>query len=383
MLSPVLALSGCGSPDDPRPPQPIVPEPIADLAARQAGGAVVLTFTLPSKSTEGLLLEAPPELEIFRVIVPAGVALPAKADALKQIYTLPSGVVDTYLRQGRVEFSDPIKPDDLVKHAGEQAVYIVRARASKKRASEDSNVAAVRIFPVPAIPADLRATFTESAIELRWTSPTRTTAGTPITALAGFRVYRAEVEPGAEAAAAADPGKARLRAPLELLGVAPSASYRDAQFEFGRTYFYTVRSVAQVQAESVESADSAPVVVTPRDIFPPAAPRDLVVVVVPATPEVAAHLELSWGISTETDLAGYNVYRSESEGSPSSRGERLNKELLLTPTFRDTSVQAGRRYFYRVTAVDRAGNESPPSAVVAETVPPAGPARQSRRFGIG
>lgn len=372
MLSAALALSNCGSPNDPRPPQPIVPVAIGDLAARQAGGAVVLTFTLPGKSTEGLLLEAPPELEIFRVFVPAGAAPPTKAGALKQIYTLPSGVVDTYLRQGRIEFSDPIDPADLVKHGGEQAVYIVRARASKRRASDDSNVAAVRIYPVPAMPADLRATVTEAAIELRWTSPTRTTAGTPITALAGFRVFRAEVEPGAEAAAIADPGKARLKAPLELLGVAPSASYRDAQFEFGHTYFYTVRSVAQVQAESVESADSAPVVVTPRDIFPPAAPRDLVVVVVPAAPEAPAHLELSWGINLEMDLAGYNVYRSEAEGSPASRGERLNKELLLTPTFRDTSVQAGRRYFYRVTAVDRAGNESQPSVAVAEAVPPAG-----------
>ena len=353
-----------------------MPEAIADLAARQAGGAVVLTFTLPSKSTEGLLLEAPPELEIFRAFVPADAAPPANAGELKQIYTLPAGVVDTYLRQGRIEFSDPINPGDLVKHAGEQAVYIVRARASTRRASDDSNVAAVRIFPVPSAPADLRVTVTEAAIELRWTSPTRTTAGTPITALAGFRIYRAEVEPGAEAAAVTDPSKARLRAPLELLGVAPSASYRDAQFEFGRTYLYTVRSVAQVQAESVESADSAPVVVAPRDIFPPAAPRDLVVVVVPATAEAPAHLELSWGINLETDLAGYNVYRSETPGSPAGRGERLNKELLLTPTFRDTSVQAGRRYFYRVTAVDRAGNESSPSVSVAETVPPAGPARQ-------
>lgn len=369
-------LCSCASPNDPRPPQPLVPEAIADLAARQAGGAVVLTFTLPSKSTEGLLLEAPPELEIFRAFVPADAAPPANAGELKQIYTLPAGVVDTYLRQGRIEFSDPINPGDLVKHAGEQAVYIVRARASTRRASDDSNVAAVRIFPVPSAPADLRVTVTEAAIELRWTSPTRTTAGTPITALAGFRIYRAEVEPGAEAAAVTDPSKARLRAPLELLGVAPSASYRDAQFEFGRTYLYTVRSVAQVQAESVESADSAPVVVAPRDIFPPAAPRDLVVVVVPATAEAPAHLELSWGINLETDLAGYNVYRSETPGSPAGRGERLNKELLLTPTFRDTSVQAGRRYFYRVTAVDRAGNESSPSVSVAETVPPAGPARQ-------
>jgi len=54
-------------------------------------------------------------------------------------------------------------------------------------------------------------------------------------------------------------------------------------------------------------------------------------------------------------VAGYRVYRSEQDGA---RGELLQKELLPTPAVRDSSVQAGRRYWYTVTAVDRAGNES-------------------------
>jgi fibronectin type 3 domain-containing protein len=138
-----------------------------------------------------------------------------------------------------------------------------------------------------------------------------------------------------------------------------------------------VRSVAQIGADSVESADSRPVAVAPRDTFAPAAPRDVVVVLVPATPDVRAQLELSWGISTETDLAGYIVYRSEADGGqPSGRWARLHRELLLVPAFRDTSVEAGRRYFYRVTAMDRAGNESQPSAAVGESVPSSGPARR-------
>jgi fibronectin type 3 domain-containing protein len=111
--------------------------------------------------------------------------------------------------------------------------------------------------------------------------------------------------------------------------------------------------------------------VTPRDTFPPAAPQGLVVILVPATPGTAAHLELSWGISPETDLAGYHVYRSEQEiTGASGRGERLNRELLLSPTFRDMSVLPGRHYTYRVTAVDRAGNESPLSTAASEEVPP-------------
>jgi fibronectin type 3 domain-containing protein len=38
----------------------------------------------------------------------------------------------------------------------------------------------------------------------------------------------------------------------------------------------------------------------------------------------------------------------------------LTPDLLLAPAFRDMPVVLGHHYFYRVTAVDRAGNESEP-----------------------
>jgi len=145
--------------------------------------------------------------------------------------------------------------------------------------------------------------------------------------------------------------------------------FRDTQFEFGRTYRYSVRSVAQYQADEVESADSQPLVVAPRDTFPPAAPKGLVAVVVTATPAAPAHIELSWAISPETDWAGYRIYRNEQGPQASGAAQRLNRELLLAPTFRDMSVVQGRRYTYRVTAVDRAGNESPLSEAVAAELP--------------
>ena len=132
---------------------------------------------------------------------------------------------------------------------------------------------------------------------------------------------------------------------------------------------YSVRSVAQYPNAALESADSNLAVATPRDTFPPAAPQDLIVALVPAQPGVPAHLELSWAISAETDIAGYNVYRSEQAGAP---GSRVNTDPLPTPAFRDMNVQPGHRYFYSVTAVDRAGNESPASAAVSGGVPAEG-----------
>ena len=77
-------------------------------------------------------------------------------------------------------------------------------------------------------------------------------------------------------------------------------------------------------------------------------------------------VSLSWTASVSPNIAGYNVYRSEQDGVA---GTRVNAELLRTPAFRDTSTIAGRRYSYSVTAVDRAGNESPASDAVSAGIP--------------
>jgi hypothetical protein len=362
----LLFLVGCAAPGEPQPPHPPVPVAVTDLTARQVGGSVVLTFTLPKTTVENEPLTEPPAVEIFRGFSPE-TASPSAAGAPKRlVYTIPSALVDTYMAEGRVRFSDPIPVDELAKHAGEKAVYTVRTRASKKKDSTNSNLAEVRVYLPPEPIRDISARVTRSAVELSWTPPDRNVAGGPLPALAAFHVYRAEIATGAEAEAEKDPSKAKLQAPLELLGVTPSASYRDTQFQFGHSYFYSVRSVAQYESESAESADSRLVAVAPRDLFPPASPQDLVTVVVPATAQTPAHVELSWSISTDPDVAGYNIYRSEAGGAAK---QRLNVSLLLMPVFRDMSAVTGRSYTYTVTAVSRAGNESEPSAAVSAAMP--------------
>jgi hypothetical protein len=362
----VLALSACGVPGDPRPPRPVVPMAVTDLQAQQSGGAVTLTFTLPTKSTEGQSLAQFPDLEIYRSFAPAGTA-PERAKLPEvPLYTVPSALVATYLVDRdpaavqRVRFEDPVREEEVQARREQQWVYLVRTRASERRSSEASNVVAVRVLPVPPAVNGVTATVTESGVKLQWAAA----APSAIAPVVGYRVYRAEVAPGKEAEAQAQPATAELVGPPRLVAVAPSAEWSDTQAEFGRGYRYTVRSVVQHAAESVESEDSEPVIVVPRDTFAPAAPVNLVAVVVAATAEAAGHIELSWGISAEPDVAGYSVYRWDG-----TREEKITPELLLTPTFRDTSVAPGRRYTYRVTATDRAGNESARSEPVSESVP--------------
>ncbi|MBZ5526710.1 MAG: hypothetical protein LAN71_02250 [Acidobacteriia bacterium] len=359
-------LAGCGAPGDPRPPRKVVPAAIGDLAARQQGEGVALSFAAPQASADGEALAEPPEIEIYRgTLRDDGTADP---DSFHMVYTVPGAMLPTLSAGGQVRFRDVISAEELRAHPGAGYAYRVRSRVSKKRASGDSNTVILRLYPPPERVNGLAARLTESAIQLTWSA-----AAAGGAAVSGYRVYRGELEPGSATEAAADPSKAKWKSPPALLGPAAGREFADTQFVFGATYLYTVRAVsapAGDEANSLESPDSAALVVEARDIFPPGAPQGLVAVYVPGGERPAGQAELSWSMNAESDLAGYRVYRSEKEGTA---GAVLTPELLPTPAFRDNSIQAGHHYWYTVTAVDRSGNESAASGAadleLAETQP--------------
>jgi hypothetical protein len=353
-------IAGCAAPGDPIARHPVVPTAVADLGARQYGSAFVLTFTLPARSLDRKALAEHPSIEIYRAELPPGTA-PDKKTAWRLAYTIPSEQVDSYLRANRIEFHDPLAPDEFSRAAGSLLAYKIRTREARARESADSNVVTARIHPAPEAPRDVRVNVTETAVVLSWAEA----AMPPGASARVYRVFRGVSENGVENLPS-EISQAKLKTPLELVGTSNSPEFRDSHFEFGTDYVYTVRSAAQFGADAVESADSAPAGITPREIFPPSAPTNLELTVLPATPQAAAYVELSWEISSETDLAGYSVYRSETPDSP---GERISTEVLPSPTFRDNSASSGKHYFYRVSAVDQSGNESPKSSAAEADIP--------------
>src|SRR6266852_3761916 len=358
-----LISAGCGAPGDPVPPSPLVPVAITDLVAHQAGDGVELSFTLPSNSVAGDRLSEPPAVEILR-----GTAKPdgsADAKSFRAVYTIPGALVENYRAEDRVRFTEPIAPEETKSHPGGAVAYIVRTRASQKRASADSNVVLLRVFPVPAPIASVEARVTESAVELTWPVPAGTAAGEPAPAITGYRIYRSEIHPSAPASSPEELPQGKPESHAALLASSESNNYRDASFVFEHTYVYIVRSVIQVEGDELESSDSQPETDTPHDTFPPAPPQGLVAALLPGLAPSTVFVDLSWSINLETDLAGYRVYRSEQEGI---RGQLVTPELLPTPAVRDRSVQPGHRYWYTATAVDRAGNESEPGAPVVVDV---------------
>lgn len=373
-----LALAGCAAPGEPTERKPPIPQPIGDLAAQQAGDAVSLSFSLPQEDVDRRALAQPLTLEIFREFQPAA-ALSAAASGpvppTTLLVTIPPATASNYVMQGRFHYTDELRPEDFSQHPDSRAVYSVRTRVSAKKESAPSNVVSVRIYPLPDPIDDVKAEVTHAGIQLSWTTPSKTPVGAA-PPISSYRIYRAQVlqtsasAPSPSAvppmAQAMPPGAGPASTALARIAETQSASYADSQIQFGNSYTYSVRSVVQIDGQELESADSNRVTILARDTFPPAAPQGLVVVYVPAQSGEGARLELSWNISSETDLTGYNVYRSE---EPGVQGTRLNTEPLPAPAFQDTNAVPGRAYYYTVSAVDRSGNESPASAAVSGSIP--------------
>ncbi len=260
-----LFAAGCGAPGEPVPPSPPVPVAVTDLSARQAGDGVQLIFTLPTKTITGDRLASPPAVEIVRGTPKPDGSSDAKSSRI--VYTIPGSLVQNYVAEGHVKFIDPVAPSRNSRASGGTLVYVIRTRASQKRASADSNAVSVRVYPVPEPIAKLEARVTEPAIELSWAAPTQTSGGDPLTSFSGYRIYRGELDATSAEAAASDLSKAKWKSPLTLLAPSDENTYRDTLFDFGKTYAYIVRSVVLVDGNALESSDSAPAIVSAARYF--------------------------------------------------------------------------------------------------------------------
>src|ERR1043166_866542 len=89
----------------------------------------------------------------------------------------------------------------------------------------------------------------------------------------------------------------------------------------------------------------------PRDVTPPAAPRG--VFSVTGDGQVTLH----WLANTESDGVGYRIYQAPCATGSSCPYDRVGSTSATQ--FVVTGLPDGVTRFYAVSAVDRAGNESP------------------------
>ncbi len=364
----ILSAAGCGAPGEPVPPSPPIPTPITDLTAQQRGDAVLLNFTVPGKSVAGDKLKDVPTIEVLRGSL--GTDGSADAKSFRVVETVPGAMIGSYTVKGKVNFLSPIAADEVRRLSGQTVLYCVRARVSDRKTSANSNNVNLKLYAVAGPIDTLSAHLTEPGIDLSWTAPEHTSSGESIAAIAEYHVYRGELDPASTEAATKDLSRAVWKAPLTDIATTKTTDYRDNGFEYGKTLAYVIRSVLGGASGAVESGDSLPAILTPKDTFPPAAPQGIVAAVLPGATAGKYVADLSWAISAETDLGGYHIYRSEQQGE---RGLLMNAEVLPTPAYRDESVETGKHYWYTVTAVDRAGNESLPSEQTSVEITPTAP----------
>ena len=209
------------------------------------------------------------------------------------------------------------------------------------------------VTSVAEAPRGLKVDLSQEALTLTWQAPGENIDDTPSGQLIGYNVYRATA-----------PAKTAER-PLNAAPVT-AAAFSDRLFEFGAEYTYTVRALTGVRGRVIESADSQPVVIKTIDTFAPAAPTAITIA------SAAGTVSLFWPANSEADVAGYNVYRADAADAPPDRWVKLNAALVPHPptSFTDNRVEVGKRYYYRITAVDRFGNESPRSEATSEQVNP-------------
>ncbi len=93
------------------------------------------------------------------------------------------------------------------------------------------------------------------------------------------------------------------------------------------------------------------------DTTPPAAPTNLTATAAGGT------ISLDWADNTEPDFASYTVYRSTTNGS----GYTSIATGLATNAYTDNTVTDGTTYYYVVSAMDTAANESVQSAEASAT----------------
>ena len=177
----------------------------------------------------------------------------------------------------------------------------------------------------PMPPTGLSATPGNSTVALDWNDNNESD-------LSGYNVYRSLTS-----------GSAYSKLNSSLITI---SNYTDNGANGARTYYYVVTAV---DTSWNESNDSSEVTATPTDTIPPSAPTGL------SASGGNGTVTLNWNDNSESDLDGYNIYRSTTSGSGYAK---VNGSLLTSSAYIDNTVTNGTTYYYVVTALDILGNES-------------------------
>jgi hypothetical protein len=324
------------------------------LSGVQRGNQVILSWPAPQRNASEASVQSIRRIDVYRLAEKPRAPLGLTEEEFATRSTLIGSVTYDEIKSG----PDFLTYSDTLELAGEptRLRYAVRyVNAAGQRASFSNFLLlepAARIAQPPTIIVTGKEVG-EGAIAISWQPPTANIDGSTPVNLLGYNIYRM-AEPESD-----------ISQPLNDALIS-GTQYLDRNFKFGGSYRYVVRSVSLgIEGGQVESLNSNSISVSPRDTFAPSAPAGITIAAAPAP----GRLSIFFPPNPEADIAGYNIYRSTDPDLPKDRWNKLNPALLTRTTFQDDKVESGTRYYYYLTAVDQAGNVSPLSEVVSDTVP--------------
>jgi hypothetical protein len=347
------ALQGCGTPGAPQPPSLNLPDRVTDLAATRAGSLVTLTWTMPKRNTDKLLLKGD---------VPVRVCRKENASTCE-----PAGAGLEFAPGASGTFTERL-PTALTTGAPRALTYYVELTNRKGRSAGLSNGAMTLAGGSPGPVADLRLEVRKQGVVATW-APDQSHA-----AICLRRTLLTPPRPGA--AKPKGPFAPETEPPEQNLLVEKDTELGralDKTVRFGESYEYRAQRVIRVSVDNrtleLDGELSPPVRVEVLDIFPPAVPTGLAAVAALPAPDAAGEqpsIDLSWQPDAEPDLAGYIIYRRED----GEEWQRISPtQPVAAPAFHDAHVEPGHTYVYAVSAIDEKGHESGKSAEAQETVP--------------
>lgn len=349
----LIVFAGCGKRRPPLPPIERVQQRTEFLSGVQRGNQVILSWPAPLRNAPDKSVQSIRRIDVYRLAERPTAPLALTEEEFGRRSTLVGSVTYDQIKDavGTLTYIDSLEL------AGEPARlrYAVRYVNAAGQRAAFSNFLTIEPSAKVAQPPTLTATgkeISETAITINWTPPTANIDGSTPVNLLGYNVYRLDESQ-------------REVSPTPINSALISGTqYADQSFQFGENYTYFVRSVSLgTEGAQVESLNSNPLLISPRDVFPPSPPASISIAPAPG------RLSIFFPANQEPDVAGYNVYRSTDPDLPKEQWTKLTPSLLTRTTFQDENVESGKRYYYYLTAVDQSGNVSQPSEVVSEIVP--------------
>jgi predicted phage tail protein len=351
----LLTVTGCGKRRPPLPPVERVQQRTELLSGAQQGNEVILSWPAPARNAPDSSVQSIRRIDVYRLAEKPGAPLALTEDEFSARSTLVGSVTFEQIQTA----GDVLTYRDVLELAGQptRLRYAIRyVNASGQRAAFSNFLSiepAARIAKEPTLLTE--AKLQEDSITISWQPPTANIDNSTPVNLLGYNVYRTDESQ-------TDVGTQPLNSEL-----VSGTQFSDKNFQFGNTYRYIVRAVSLgTGGAQVESLNSNAISISPRDTFAPAQPERPSV----AAPEPgSARLAIFFAANKESDIAGYNIYRSTDPNLPKQDWTILNQSLLTRTTFQDDRVESGKTYYYYIVAVDKAGNVSQPSEVGSEKAP--------------